>query len=254
MSERKPPLADRVALVPGGSGALGQHIVAALAEAGCHAVAVGYGTDVESAERAGDKARALGATASRAVLLPVTSTSDVEAAVRALVEQLSRIDILVYAAGVNEDAVSWRVDDQSWTRVLEVNLGGAHRVTRAVLPSMRAAGFGRILMLSSVVGQIGVPGTSAYAASKAGLFGYARAVAREVAGANITVNVLALGYFDAGMLHRLPGDARARILAQIPLGRFGDPRRLARIVTFLCEEDADYITGQVINVNGGIFG
>lgn len=254
MSEPSRPLADRVALVTGGSGALGRRIVAALAAAGCRAVLVGHLRSEDAARAIVDEARRLGAEGSRALSFSVTSSAAVDGAVAEVVGTLGRIDILVCAAGVNANAVTWRMDDERWSAVIDVNLSGVHRVTRAVLPAMRAAGSGRVVVLSSVVAQRGVPGTSAYAASKAGLFGYVRAVASEVAASNVTVNALALGYFEGGMLEQVPDDARAVLLSHIPLRRFGDPEHVGRIVVFLAGPGGDYVTGQVINLNGGIVG
>jgi 3-oxoacyl-[acyl-carrier protein] reductase len=164
-----------------------------------------------------------------------------------------RIDILVNNAGIFKDAVSWKMDKDAWDSVLATNLTGAFLCTKHVLPLMREQGFGRIINVSSVVGQTGVFGASNYAASKAGLIGFTKAVAKEVATKGITINCIALGYINAGMNLKLPEDMRAKILETIPMKRFGDAEEVAETVIFLCSKGAGYITGQIIGINGGLY-
>ncbi len=156
------------------------------------------------------------------------------------------------AAGISLDGMAHKLPEASWDTVLDTNLKGSFNMARAVLPLMRDESWGRIINLSSIVGQIGVPGTAAYSASKAGLFGLTRALAAENASKNVTINTLALGYFDAGMIKTIPPEQLAKIVSTIPMKRLGDPRDLVRAVRFLIE--ADYVTGTTININGGLLG
>lgn len=157
---------------------------------------------------------------------------------------------LIYAAGVNVNRMAHYLDDEAWQEVQDINLSGAFRVSRALLPLMRIQHWGRIIFLSSVVGERGVAGTSAYAASKAGLFGLTRALAVENATKDITVNCLALGYFSIGMIEEVPQQIQDELKSTIPMKRFGHPRNIVSAVRFLME--ASYVTGSIININGGL--
>jgi NAD(P)-dependent dehydrogenase (short-subunit alcohol dehydrogenase family) len=149
--------------------------------------------------------------------------------------------------------MSWKMPEDAWRRVIDVNLTGAFLCIKHVLPVMRALGYGRIVTISSVVGQTGVAGTAAYAASKAAVLGLTRTVAREVAARGITVNALALGYFNAGLLHAMPVEHRERLLQEIPVGYFGEAADLDWAIRFLCAPEARYLTGEVLNLNGGYY-
>lgn len=183
--------------------------------------------------------------------LDVTNSDEVLRFVAAHKERLRKV-VVINAAGISLDGMAHKLSESSWDTVIDTNLKGAFNLARAVLPIMREDGWGRIINISSVVGQIGVPGTSAYAASKAGLFGLTRALAAEGASKNVTVNTLALGYFDAGMIHTIPAEQLAKIVQTIPMKRLGDPADLVRAVRFLI--DAGYVTGTTININGGLIG
>jgi len=180
--------------------------------------------------------------------------TDSESVQRFILEHKDRLKkvVVINAAGISLDGMAHKLAETSWDTVIDTNLKGAFNVSRALLPLMREEAYGRIINISSVVGQIGVPGTSAYAASKAGLFGLTRALASEGASKNITVNTLALGYFDAGMIKTIPPEQLAKIVASIPMKRLGDPANLVRAIRFLM--DADYVTGTTININGGLIG
>lgn len=183
----------------------------------------------------------------------VEDENDVMNIVKQSVDKFGKIDILINNAGIFKDSISWKMDKKAWEDVIATNLTGTFLVTKHVLPIMRNNNWGRIVNISSVVGQIGVVGASNYSASKSGLFGFTKAVAREVANKNITVNCVALGYFEEGMNLRLSEELRAKILEQIPLKRFGKVEEASSLILFLCSEEAGYITGQVIHINGGIF-
>jgi len=173
--------------------------------------------------------------------------------VKAVEEAFGRIDILVNNAGITRDGLLVRMKDEDWDRVLSVNLKGAFLVTRAVLPGMMKRRYGRIVNISSVIGFSGNPGQTNYAASKAGLVGFSRSLALEVARRGITVNVVAPGYIETDMTAALPEKAREALLAQVPMGRAGTPEEVAHAVVFLASDKASYITGTVIHVNGGLW-
>jgi 3-oxoacyl-[acyl-carrier protein] reductase len=168
-------------------------------------------------------------------------------------ELLGGIDAVIHAAGVSGSGMSWKISAEEWQHTLAVNLSAPFLLSAALLPHMRSARFGRIINLSSVVAYRGVAGTSAYAASKAGLDGWVKAMALENASHGITVNNLALGYFDAGMLYDIPEDIRTRIRAEIPTGNFGNPETVSSLILWLLSDAAGYCTGQTIHLNGGLF-
>ena len=168
-------------------------------------------------------------------------------------EEFGRLDILVNNAGIYQDSVIWKMEKSVWDRVLDTDLTGAFNCTKAVINYMREQQWGRILNISSVVGQIGNFGSSNYSAAKAGLFGFTKSVAREVARYNITANALALGYIDVGMCQTLPENVKETILRSIPLGRWGRVDEVTKTALFLASEDAAYITGQVNHLNGGFY-
>lgn len=183
--------------------------------------------------------------------LDVSKAEDVARFVEQHRDRLRKL-VLVNLAGVSLDGMGHKLSDQAWDKVLDTNLRGAFNMSRALLPFMREQGWGRIINVSSVVGQVGVPGTVAYAASKSGLFGLTRALAAENASKNVTVNTLALGYFDAGMIRTISREILDQIVEKIPMKRLGDPANLTRAVRFLI--DADYVTGSTLDINGGLFG
>jgi 3-oxoacyl-[acyl-carrier protein] reductase len=168
-------------------------------------------------------------------------------------QAMEHIHMLVVGAGITRDRVTWKLDLAQWEEVMRVNLTGAFLCCKHVVPDMRSQGWGRVVLISSVVAQIGVAGTAAYAASKAGLFGLTRTLAKEVANSGITVNCLALGYFEEGMMLRLPQEAQTRVLEGIPSRRLGRGLEVGGAVSYLCSEEASYVTGQVIGLNGGLY-
>ena len=179
----------------------------------------------------------------------VRDISSVERFTAAVAGKLQRI-VLINLAGISLDGMGHKMSDAVWNRVVDTNLKGTFLMCRAMLPFMREQKWGRIINLSSIVGQMGVPGTVAYSASKSGLFGLTRTLAAENATKNITVNTLALGYFDIGMISVIKPEIQEQIKARIPMRRLGDPRNVELAVRFLVE--SDYITGSIINVNGGL--
>jgi 3-oxoacyl-[acyl-carrier protein] reductase len=240
-------LNGRMALVTGASGGIGAGIAKALASQGAR-VAIS-GTRVDALE-----ATAKDMTGSP-VILPCNLADPVATA--ALVgqaeEALGGLDILVSNAGLTRDGLLMRMKDEDWQTVLDVNLGAYFRLSRAALRGMMKRRHGRIIGITSIVGVTGNPGQANYAASKAGLIGFCKALAREVASRNVTVNVVAPGLIGTDMTKAITDNAKSDWAAQIPMGRMGTPEEVAAAVRFLASDEASYITGQVLAVNGGMY-
>ncbi|HEU5299846.1 MAG TPA: 3-oxoacyl-[acyl-carrier-protein] reductase [bacterium] len=243
-------LEGRVALVTGASGALGGAIAKGLSAEGA-AVVVHYGRSADAAAAvvsairgAGGRAEAVQADLSR----PDQAAALVDAARRAF----DGLHILVNNAGINRDTLVLRMKEEDWEAVINTNLSGAFYCTKAALREFVRQRAGRIITIVSVAGQIGTAGQANYAAAKAGLIGMTKAVAREVASRGITVNAVSPGFIEAGMTAQLPPDVVRGYIEQVPLGRAGKPEEVAAAVVFLASDDAAYITGQVLNVDGGL--
>jgi len=246
-----PDLKDQIALVTGGGRGIGKAIALALGRLGA-GVMINYRQSREAAEVT---LKELVVQGGRGELCPfdVADENQVEEAVKKIVDQHKKIDILVNNAGVTSDNLLVRLTAEDWNRVIGVNVKGTVHCTKAVCRRMIRERYGRIVNLSSVVGQIGNAGQSAYAASKAGIIGFTKAMARELASRGITVNAVAPGLIDTEMTTRLPEKLRDEFLRSIPLARFGTSQDVAEAVSFLVGPGASYITGQVINVNGGLY-
>ncbi len=242
-------LSGRVALVTGGSRGIGRAIAQRLAAQGAVVMAAARG---ENARAVAEEIQAAGGRA-EAVALDVTDAAAVEAVVASVVERHGRIDILVNNAGIARDQLLLRLKREDWDAVLATNLTSAYTLTRAALKPMVRQRAGRIICISSVVGQAGNAGQANYAASKAGLIGFAKAVALEVASRNITVNVIAPGMIETDMTRGITGEAHEAWASRIPLGRLGTPDDVASAACFLASDEAAYITGQVLGVNGGMY-
>ncbi len=241
-------LADRVAVVTGASRGIGRAIARQLAARGAVVVAGARGDHAEAV--AGEICEAGGRA--EAVALDVTDVDAVERTVADVVARHGRLDVLVSNAGITRDQLLMRMKPADWDAVLATNLTAAFTCVRAaVRPMVRQRG-GRIIAISSVVGQTGNAGQANYAASKAGLIGFAKSMARELASRGITVNVVAPGFIDTDMTREL-GSAREKWIAQVPLGRLGTPEDVAAAVCFLASDEASYITGHVLAVNGGMY-
>ena len=244
-------LAGQVALVTGGSRGIGAAIAADLAQAGAHVV-VNYREQHAAAAAVVASITTAGGRA-ESMAFDVADASQVDESVRALVQRLGKIDVLVNNAGVSVDALLVRIRDDDWSRILDVNLKGVFNCTRAAARSMMRARAGRIVNISSVVGFLGNAGQAAYAAAKAGVIGFTKSTARELAVRGITANVVAPGLIATDMIEGLDSAARDQYVALIPLRRLGKAEEVAAAVTFLAGAGGAYITGQVIHINGGLY-
>ena len=242
-------LSGRVALVTGASRGIGRAIATRLASQGAKVVAAARG---DNAREAADAIVAAGGAA-EPLTLDVTESESIEAAVSGVLERHGRVDILVNNAGITSDQLMLRLKRGDWDAVLATNLTSAFTLTQAVLKPMIRQRAGRIICISSVVGQSGNAGQANYAASKAGLIGFAKSVALEVASRNITVNVVAPGMIETDMTRAIADQAREEWESRIPLKRLGTPDDVAAAVCFLASDEASYITGQVLAVNGGMY-
>jgi 3-oxoacyl-[acyl-carrier protein] reductase len=243
-------LSGRVAIVTGASRGIGRAISQALAGCGATLVVTDILTDAVTAFA--KELEAQGRTAA-AFTLDVTVPASIEAAVNAVLERFGRVDILVNNAGITRDMLLMRMKREDWDLVLRLNLTGAFECTQAILRPMMRQRSGRIISISSVVGQTGNAGQANYAASKAGLIGFSKSLAREVASRSVTVNVVAPGLIDTDMTRALSEETRADWAAKVPLARWGTAEDVAAAVCFLASDEAAYITGQVLAVNGGMY-
>src|SRR5688572_4910134 len=242
-------LQGRVAIVTGAAQGIGRAIAETLAEAGAD-VAV---ADLDPA-RSQDAVAAVEKKGRKAlnVKVNVADSADTKAMADQVLTAWGKIDILVNNAGITRDGLLLRMKEEDWNLVLQVNLNGTFHCTKAVLQPMTKQRYGRIVNIASIVGAMGNVGQANYAASKAAVIGFTKTAAREYASRNVTVNAVAPGFIDTAMTHGLSADVKETLLKQIPLGRLGMPADVAAAVRFLVSEDAAYITGHVLHVNGGM--
>ncbi len=243
-------LSNRVALVTGSARGIGRAIALKLADRGASVVV----NDLNNASEANQVAVEIRAKGSQSVVIlaDISSSEEVIRLVDQTVSAFARVDILVNNAGITRDGLAMRMSDQDWDVVLATNLRGAFLCTRAVLRHMVRQRWGRIINIASVVGLVGNAGQANYASAKAGIVGLTKAIAKEVASRGITANAIAPGFIDTAMTQKLSEALKQEALRQIPLGRFGTPEEVGAAVAFLASEEAAYITGQVLNVDGGM--
>lgn len=249
-------LKNKVALVTGGSRGIGRAIALALAQEGAwvgiNYVADDEGINFKQAKEVAERVKNMG---SKGLLLQadVSCEEEVQKMVTQIVKEYGKIEILVNNAGIVRDVTLKKMRKKDWDEVIEVNLTGVFNCVRAAINYMREAGYGRIISISSIIGQTGNIGQSNYAASKAGIMGFVKSIAREVARKGITVNAIAPGFIQTEMLKKIPEEIKSHILQQIPMGRFGTPDDIGQLVVFLVSDESSYITGQTIHINGGLY-
>jgi len=241
---------NQIALVTGASRGIGKAIAEVLGQRG--ATVIGTATSEQGAQAITEALAAAGIMGAGKVL-DVTDTDSIAALIKDVTEHYGTPAILVNNAGITRDNLLMRMKDDEWDDVIETNLTSAFRMCRACLKGMMKARFGRIIMISSVIGATGNPGQANYAATKAGVIGFAKSLAREIGSRGITVNAVAPGFIDTDMTRALPDEQRTALLGQIALGRLGDVTDIANTVAFLASSDAGYITGETIHVNGGMY-
>ena len=242
-------LKDKVALVTGASQGIGRDTSLALAEAGAK-VAVAARNEEKLSALVADIAAAGGT--GFAVKMDVADAEQVKAGFKQVLEKFGRLDILVNNAAIARDGLAVRMKPDDWEAVLRTNLTGAHLCIQQALPTMMKARAGRIINISSIVAQSGNAGQANYVAAKAGIIGLTKAIAIEIASRNITVNAVAPGFIETPMTDALPDKVKEELKTRIPLGRMGSARNVATAIVFLASDEAAYITGQVLNVNGGM--
>jgi acetoacetyl-CoA reductase len=241
-------ISDRVAIVTGGGRGIGLSICQRLLRGGAQ-VAAGYSRDVGAAQRLADE------HPGKVTIHQgnIANVDDCERVVEEVVAQHGRVDILVNNAGITADKTVRRMTPEEWNHVVQVNLNGAFYMSRAALPHMTEAGYGRIVNISSVIGERGNIGQANYAAAKSGLFGLTKSLALETARRGITVNCVAPGFIETDMVATVPDEVLERIVGEIPVGRLGDPDEIARVVEFVVAKESGYITGAIFSVNGGLY-
>jgi len=242
----------KVALVTGGSRGIGRAVAVTLARGRC-AVAINYAGNTAAAEEAAALCTRAGAPAVKALRFDVADPAACSQAVDDVVKGLGGLHVLVNNAGIALDGLVMRVKDEDWQRQLQVNLTGAFNLVRAATRPMMKQKSGAIVNVTSVVGEMGNAGQAAYASTKAGLIGLTKSVARELASRNVRVNAVAPGFIDTDMTAELPEAARTKLLEMIPLARLGTAQEVADCVAWLASEQASYVTGEVVRVNGGMY-
>lgn len=243
-------LNDKVALVTGASRGIGAAIAEQLGKSG--AIVIGTATSVSGAEKISVRFAELGIRGAGKVL-NVTDADSVATLLKDVGDEFGTPAILVNNAGITKDNLLMRMNDDEWFDVINTNLSSIYRLSKGVLRGMMKARWGRIINISSVVGAMGNPGQSNYAATKAGVAGFARSLAAEVGSRNITVNTVAPGFIDTDMTKVLPEEQKQQLLSRIPLGRLGAPEEIASVVAFLASDAGAYISGETIHVNGGMY-
>jgi 3-oxoacyl-[acyl-carrier protein] reductase len=250
-TSRPTDLQGKVSLVTGASRGIGAAIAISLANAGSDVV-INYRSEQNAADEVVNAIKNAGGNA-RGCKFDVTNAREVTRGIDRVAAELGRIDILVNNAGINRDRTFLKMSAEDWEQVISTNLTGVFNVTKAALPHMLSRGWGRVVNISSVIGIMGNIGQSNYAASKAGILGFSRSIAKELASKGITVNVIAPGFTSTRMVDSLSQAVKDSLITRIPLKRFATPLEVGDLVAFVCSPRADYITGEVFSISGGLF-
>ncbi len=240
-------MSDKLALITGGGAGIGKGITLKLASNGIDCVVF----DIQDASAVVREAKSLGVGASF-LKVDVTDSEAVKSAVSEVSSSLGNINILINNAGITRDNLLMRMKEEDWDKVIQINLKGVFNCTKAVIRGMMSSRWGRIVSISSIVGIMGNAGQSNYAASKAGIIGFTKSIAREVGPRNITSNAIAPGFIKTEMTDKLPETVKEDYLSKIPLGKFGEVEDVCNLVNFLVSDEASYISGQIIQVDGGL--
>jgi 3-oxoacyl-[acyl-carrier protein] reductase len=243
-------LEGKVALVTGASRGIGREIALELARQGSN-VAVNYAGSESKANEVVDEIKAIGKEAF-VIKCDVSNSDEVAAMVKETVDRFGKLDILVNNAGITKDNLLMRMKEEEWDDVININLKGVFLCTKAVTRQMMKQRVGRIINITSVVGVSGNPGQANYVAAKSGVIGLTKTTAKELASRNITVNAIAPGFITTDMTDKLSDEVKGEMLKQIPLARLGEPKDIAKMTAFLASDDASYITGQTLHINGGM--
>jgi 3-oxoacyl-[acyl-carrier protein] reductase len=243
-------MSNRVAFITGASRGIGRATALRLCRSGFQIVVAS--PELENNELVAAEVRAAGGTAIT-LDFNLTALDSIKQGVAAALKEFGKIDVLVNNAGITRDGLAVRMKPEDWQLVLQINLTGAFQTTQQVLPGMMRERWGRIVNVASVVGQMGNAGQANYVTSKAGIIGLTKSLAQELASRNITVNAVAPGFIETDMTAKLSQEVRDRMMAAVPLKRFGKPEDVANAVNFLASDDAAYITGHVVNINGGMY-
>lgn len=241
---------NKVALITGGTTGIGKAIAQELAKSGFN-IAINYRTETEEMQELKKEIEANNVKC-LFVKADISKFEETEKMAKEVIENFGKIDVLVNNAGVTKDGLIMRMKEDAFKQVIDINLVGTFNVTRNIVPYMVKQRSGRIINIASVVGLVGNAGQSNYSASKAGIIGFTKSLAKELSSRNILVNAVAPGFIETKMTDVLNETVKENILSQIPLGRMGNPSEVANVVKFLSEEDSSYITGQVINIDGGM--
>ncbi len=244
---------SRIVVITGGSRGIGRAIAYKFAEEKARIFIVHYDQDLTAAEETLENLRQKGVANADSRKVDVSSFEDVKALFKDIISECGKIDVLINNAGITKDALFMRMSEQDWDAVINVNLKSVFNCTQAAVAAMVKERYGKIVNISSVVGQIGNIGQANYSASKAGIMGFTKTIAKEVASRAINVNAVAPGFIDTEMTAGLPEKAKEKFLQQIPFGRMGQPEDIAEAVYWLCSEKAAYITGQILHVSGGMY-
>ncbi|WP_217269726.1 3-oxoacyl-[acyl-carrier-protein] reductase [Neobacillus endophyticus] len=243
-------LAGKAALVTGASRGIGREIALELARQGAN-VAVNFSGSEAKANEVVDEIKALGKEAF-AIKCDVSNSAEVADMIKTVIDRFGKFDILVNNAGITKDNLLMRMKEEEWDDVISINLKGVFLCTKAVTRQMMKQRHGRIINIASIVGVSGNPGQANYVAAKAGVIGLTKTTARELASRNITVNAIAPGFITTDMTDKLPEEVKTEMLKQIPLARFGEPKDIAKVTAFLASDDAAYMTGQTLHIDGGM--